>query len=106
MLRKQIANTRKSGKTQWGSTSIVWNKVRIEILSVICLVFVAYKEGLTSGVNMFVVVPQAIGISLHNRIGDSVGGSLAIDSFLGIHQCPLIDGFSKVFDLNTSIHTC
>ena len=25
---------------------------------------------------------------------------------LGIHQCPLIDGFSQVFDLNTFIHTC
>ena len=36
----------------------------------------------------------------------SVAGSLAIDSFLGIHQCPLIDGSSQVFDLNTFIHTC
>ena len=26
--------------------------------------------------------------------------------FLGIHQCPVIDGFSQVFDLNTFIHTC
>ena len=26
--------------------------------------------------------------------------------FLGLHQCPLIDGFSQVFDLNTFIHTC
>ena len=25
---------------------------------------------------------------------------------LGIHQCPLIDGSSQVFDLNTFIHTC
>ena len=25
---------------------------------------------------------------------------------LGIYQCPLIDGFSQVFDLNTFIHTC
>ena len=36
----------------------------------------------------------------------SVVGSLAIDSFLGIHQCPLIDGSSQVFNLNTFIHTC
>ena len=36
----------------------------------------------------------------------SVVGSLAIDSFLGIHQCPLIDGSFQVFDLNTFIHTC
>ena len=26
--------------------------------------------------------------------------------FLGIHQCPLIDGSSQVFDLNKFIHTC
>ena len=26
--------------------------------------------------------------------------------FLGIHQCPLINGFYQVFDLNTFIHTC
>jgi len=26
--------------------------------------------------------------------------------FLGIHQCPLIDGSYQVFDLNTFIHTC
>ena len=25
---------------------------------------------------------------------------------LEIHQCPLIDGFFQVFELNTSIHTC
>ena len=31
-----------------------------------------------------------------------VAGSLAIDSFLGIHQCPLIDGSFQVFDLNTT----
>ena len=35
----------------------------------------------------------------------SVAGSLAIDIFLGIHQCPLIDGSSQVFNLNTFIHT-
>ena len=26
--------------------------------------------------------------------------------YLGIHQCPLIDGSFQVFDLNTFIHTC
>ena len=36
----------------------------------------------------------------------SVAGSLAIESFLGIHQCPLIDGSSQVFNLNKFIHTC
>ena len=36
----------------------------------------------------------------------SVAGFIAIDSFLGIHQCPLINGFSQLFDLKTFIHTC
>ena len=27
-------------------------------------------------------------------------------TYLGIHQCPMIDGFFQVFDLNTSIRTC
>ena len=25
---------------------------------------------------------------------------------LGIHHCPMVDGFFQVFDLNTYIHTC
>ena len=37
------------------------------------LVSLAYRDGLISGVNMSIVVPQAIGISLCNRIGDSAG---------------------------------
>ena len=41
--------------------------------SVICLVSLTYKEGLISGVKLSIVVPQAIGISLHNRIGNSAG---------------------------------
>ena len=31
---------------------------------------------------------------------------LSPSTILGIHQCPLIDGFFQVFNLNTSIHTC
>ena len=41
--------------------------------SVSFLVSLAYKKGFISGVKLSVVVPQAIGISLCNRIGDSVG---------------------------------
>ena len=37
------------------------------------LVSLAYWKGLISRVKLFVVVPQAIGISLHNRIGDFTG---------------------------------
>ena len=31
---------------------------------------------------------------------------LSPSTVLGIHKCPLIDGFFQVFYLNTSIHTC
>ena len=59
------------------------------LFSVICLVYLAYREGFIFGVNMSVVVPQAIGISLCNRIGDSAGEVPVIFSlgvFIGI-QC-------------------
>ena len=46
--------------------------------SVRCLVSLAYREGLISGVNLSIVVPQAIGISLCNRIGDSAREFLVI----------------------------
>ena len=46
--------------------------------SVRCLVSLAYREGLISGVNLSIVVPQAIGISLYNRIGDSTWEFLVI----------------------------
>ena len=38
--------------------------------SVICLVSLTYRKGLVSAVTLSIVVPQAIGIFLHNRIGD------------------------------------
>ena len=41
--------------------------------SVIYLVSLAYMKGPISGVKLSVVVPQAIGISLCNRNGDSAG---------------------------------
>ena len=46
--------------------------------SVRCLVSIAYRKGLISGVKLSVVVPQAIGISLCNRIGDSAREFLVI----------------------------
>ena len=46
--------------------------------SVRCLASLAYREEFISGVNLSVVVPQAIGISLRNRIGDSAGEFLVI----------------------------
>ena len=41
--------------------------------SVSCLVSLAYRKWLIYRVKLFVAVSQAIGISLHNRIGDSAG---------------------------------
>ena len=56
--------------------------------SVRCLVSLAYRKGLIFGVNLSVVVPQAIGISLRNRIGDSTGDapccSLGLGATMGL----------------------
>ena len=41
--------------------------------SVRCLFILHIGKGLISVVTLFVVVPQAIGIFLRNRIGDSAG---------------------------------
>ena len=65
--------------------------IRYELrsFSVRYLVALAYRKGLISGVKLSIVVPQAIGISLRNRIGDSAGEFLVIFSlgvFIGI-QC-------------------
>ena len=42
------------------------------------LVSLAYRKGLISRVKLSVVVPQAIGISLRNRIGHSIGEFLVV----------------------------
>ena len=54
--------------------------IRYELRSfnVRCLVSLAYRKGLIFGVKLSVVVPQAIGISLHNRIGDFAGDFLVV----------------------------
>ena len=77
----------------WGSDSLIQAKVgklngdllqlsriRYEVwsFSVRYLISLAYWKGLISGVKLSVVVPQAIGISLHNRIGDSTGEFLVV----------------------------
>ena len=53
--------------------------------SVRCLVSLAYRKGLISTVTLSVVVPQAIGIFLRNKIGDHTGEFLVI-SFGGFYQ--------------------
>ena len=49
--------------------------IRYEVrsFSVRHLISIAYWKGLISGVKLSIMVPQAIGISLRNRIGDSAG---------------------------------
>ena len=53
--------------------------------SVRCLVFLAYRKGLIFAVTLSVVVPQAIGSFLYNRIGDHTREFLVI-SFGGFYQ--------------------
>ena len=52
--------------------------------SVRCLVSLAYRKGLIYAVTLSVVVPQAIGSFLHNRIGNHIGEFLVI-SFRGFY---------------------
>ena len=53
-------------------------RYKVWSFSVRHLIYIAYWKGLISGVKLFVVVPQAIGISLRNRIGNSVGEFLVV----------------------------
>ena len=53
--------------------------------SVRYLVSLAYRKGLISAVTLSIVVPQAIGIFLHNRIGDHTREVLVI-SFGGFYR--------------------
>ena len=53
--------------------------------SVRCLVSLEYWKGLISVVTLSIVVPQAIGSFLHNRIGDHTGEFLVI-SFGGFYR--------------------
>ena len=56
------------------------SEIRYEVwsFSVRHLISIAYWKGLIFGVKLSVVVPQAIGISLCNRIGDSAGEFLVV----------------------------
>ena len=56
------------------------SRIRYEVrsFSVRYLVSLAYRKGLISRVKLSSVVPQAIGISLRNRIGNSAGEFLVI----------------------------
>ena len=56
------------------------SRIRYEVwsFSVRYLISIACWKWLISRVKPFVVVPRAIGISLHNRIGDSVGEFLVV----------------------------
>ena len=70
------------------------SRIRYEVwsFSVRYLISIAYWKGLIFGVKLSVVVLQAIGISLRNRIGDSTGEFLVIfllGVFIGI-QCSWI----------------
>ena len=53
-------------------------RYKVQSFSVRNFISIAYWKRLISGVKLFIVVPQAIGISLRNRIGDSAGEFLVI----------------------------
>ena len=59
--------------------------------SVRCLVSIAYRKGLISAITLSIVVPQAIGSFLRNKIGDHTGEFLVISfgGFISI-QCSWI----------------
>ena len=52
--------------------------MRYDPLVLDIIISIAYWEILIFGVKLPVVVPQAIGISLRNRIGDSAGEFLVV----------------------------
>ena len=52
--------------------------MRFDPLVLDVFISIAYWERLISGVKLSIVVPQAIGISLHNRIGDSAREFLVV----------------------------
>ena len=66
--------------------------------SVRCLVSLSYGKGLISAVTLSVVVPQAIGSFLCNRIGDHTGEFLVI-SFGGFYRHSM---FLNCSDLSVS----
>ena len=53
-------------------------RYEVQSFSVRHLISIAYLKGLISGVKLSVVVTQAIGISLCNRIGNSAGEFLVV----------------------------
>ena len=55
-----------------------WIRYEVWSFSVRYSISIAYWKGLISRVKLSVVVPQPIGISLRNRIGDSVGEFLVV----------------------------
>ena len=78
MLREQIVNTSESGKAHGDLHQPSGIRYELRSFSVSCFISLAYRKVLISGVKIFVVVPQSIGISLHNRIGDSAREFLVV----------------------------
>ena len=70
--------------------------------SVRYLISIAYWKGLISGVKLFVVVPQAIRISLRNRIGDSAGDRTRISSFADHTRVFLVVSFGGFIGIQCS----
>ena len=68
------------------------------LLDVICFVSLAYGKGLISAVTLSIVVPQATGSFLCNRMGDHTGEFLVI-SFGGFYWHSM---FLNCYDFSVS----
>ena len=73
--------------------------------SVKCLVSLAYGKGFISAVTLSIVVPQAIGSFLRNRIGDHTGEFLVI-SFGGFCRHSMFLNCSDFYVSESSIGAC
>ena len=72
--------------------------------SVRCLVSLAYGKGFISAVTLSIVVPQAIGSFLHNRIGDHTREFLAFP--LGFYQHSMFLNCSYFFISESGLGAC
>ena len=71
-IQAEVGKLNKDLLQPFGIRYDVWS------FSVRYFISIAYWKGLISGVKMSIAVPQAIGISLRNRIGDSAGEFLVV----------------------------
>ena len=82
--------------------------MRFDPLVLDVFISIAYWKGLISGVKLSIGVPEAIGISLCNRIGDSAGEFLVVDlwGLVSWHSMYLNCSLSLLFLCRLWGHVC